>query len=234
MRKGDQTRQLIVRTAEELFCARGFEATSVQDILDVIHGSKGGFYHHFVSKEDLLSVICRERAADAAKRAEARLNPQQTPLERLNHLFRTMLPFSEDDLTFMSMLMPLLDRPGCAAVRVRYQDALSEAWRPLLTSCLAEARASEMVWPVDSGILSPLLALVNSFWYEACLLFLGRAQDDQRLEPSALLALLTAYRRSIEALLEAPYGSIELISLEALAAFTDQVWQRMSLMKHDP
>ena len=47
MRKGDARREQILRTAEALFYAQGYEQTSVQDILDAIGISKGGFYHHF-------------------------------------------------------------------------------------------------------------------------------------------------------------------------------------------
>ena len=43
MRKGDEKRQEMLNVAERLFCLKGYEATSVQDILNVLHSSKGGF-----------------------------------------------------------------------------------------------------------------------------------------------------------------------------------------------
>ena len=62
MKKGDLKKQEILRTAESLFCRYGYEATSIQDVLDELKTSKGSFYHHFVSKEALLEEICRIRA----------------------------------------------------------------------------------------------------------------------------------------------------------------------------
>ena len=62
MRKGDLKKQEILKTAESRFCRFGYETTSVQDILDDLHTSKGSFYHHFESKESLLEEICRSRA----------------------------------------------------------------------------------------------------------------------------------------------------------------------------
>lgn len=44
MRKGDEKRQAILDVAEKLFYTKGYEATSVQDILDVLDTSKGSFY----------------------------------------------------------------------------------------------------------------------------------------------------------------------------------------------
>ena len=62
MRKGDIRKQEILATAEQLFCRNGYEQTSVQDIIDCLHSSKGSFYHHYASKEALLEGICRNRA----------------------------------------------------------------------------------------------------------------------------------------------------------------------------
>ena len=41
MKKGDLRKQEILQTAEKLFCRKGYEQTSVQDILDQLKTSKG-------------------------------------------------------------------------------------------------------------------------------------------------------------------------------------------------
>ena len=43
----EQTLEKIVETAAQLFVEKGYEQTSIQDILDVSGLSKGGLYHHF-------------------------------------------------------------------------------------------------------------------------------------------------------------------------------------------
>lgn len=50
VRKGDMRREELLATAEKLFYTKGYEQTSVQDILTEMHFSNGGFYHHFDSK----------------------------------------------------------------------------------------------------------------------------------------------------------------------------------------
>ena len=37
-----------------MFFSKGFEDTTIQDVLDLAGVSKGGFYHHFKSKDELL------------------------------------------------------------------------------------------------------------------------------------------------------------------------------------
>ena len=61
MKKGDDRKQMILETAERLFYEKGYEATSVQDILDALKLSKGGFYHHFESKLSLLEAIVEQK-----------------------------------------------------------------------------------------------------------------------------------------------------------------------------
>jgi TetR/AcrR family transcriptional regulator, cholesterol catabolism regulator len=52
-----QTRELLLSSALELFGRQGFHATSVQQIVDGAGLTKGAFYHHFASKEDVLRLI---------------------------------------------------------------------------------------------------------------------------------------------------------------------------------
>lgn len=57
----EQTLEKIVDTSTRLFCEKGYEQTSIQDILDALHLSKGGLYHHFKSKEEILEAVLNKR-----------------------------------------------------------------------------------------------------------------------------------------------------------------------------
>jgi TetR/AcrR family transcriptional regulator, transcriptional repressor for nem operon len=51
--KGEETRMRILRETAPLMNKRGFLSTPLADILKAVGLEKGGFYHHFASKEDL-------------------------------------------------------------------------------------------------------------------------------------------------------------------------------------
>ena len=55
--------------------------------------------------------------------------------------------------------------------------------------------------------------------------------EGRRTEPAALLEILDSCRRCLEALLDAPYGSVELISLEAWSSFAEEALRRMRWAK---
>src|SRR3977135_5702 len=49
-----EPRQEILRTAARLFQQQGYDATSMNDIAATLKLSKGGLYHHFQSKDEIL------------------------------------------------------------------------------------------------------------------------------------------------------------------------------------
>ena len=51
------TKAVLIDAAMSLFSARGYDATSVQTIIDAVGVSKGAFYHYFCSKEDILDAV---------------------------------------------------------------------------------------------------------------------------------------------------------------------------------
>ncbi len=51
------SRQEILRTAGRLFQQRGYDATSMNDVAAALKLSKGGLYHHFQSKDEILFEI---------------------------------------------------------------------------------------------------------------------------------------------------------------------------------
>jgi len=55
-----ELKQKIIMEALRLFSLKGFLTTSVQDILSAAGASKGGFYNHFKSKEELFYAVLDE------------------------------------------------------------------------------------------------------------------------------------------------------------------------------
>jgi AcrR family transcriptional regulator len=60
--KGDKTRQQIIQEALQLFSVKGYFNTSISDILEATHLTKGGLYGHFRSKEEIWYAAYDEAA----------------------------------------------------------------------------------------------------------------------------------------------------------------------------
>ena len=57
------TRDHIVEAADRLFYRHGFEHTSFSNIADAVRISRGNFYYHFKSKDEILDAVIRQRLA---------------------------------------------------------------------------------------------------------------------------------------------------------------------------
>lgn len=86
----EETINFILDTAFRLFMEKGYEHTSIQDIIDHLGGlSKGAIYHHFKSKEDILiAVTDRTTAASNQMLAAIRDRKDLTGNEKLKTIFR--------------------------------------------------------------------------------------------------------------------------------------------------
>ena len=215
MRKGEVKKQAILTTAEKMFCQKGYKDTSVQDILNALGTSKGSFYHHFVSKEEVLTTLCADHAAHAAEWTEAQLKSITDPLERIDTIFFGMIPLRRDEVSFISMLLPLMYTQEGKMVCISYQDALSHAFQPLLKDALEKADSIGAIrLPKGAAAEELVLNVVHQCWFTSAEILLHDISNSVPTDPQTLLQQLLLYRTALQRLLDAPYGSFSLIRLE--------------------
>jgi len=82
------SRQEILRTAARLFQQRGYDATSMNDVAASLKLSKGGLYHHFQSKDEILFEIMNHAMELTQERVIAPVRAIGDPVERLRALIR--------------------------------------------------------------------------------------------------------------------------------------------------
>ncbi|WP_019421356.1 TetR/AcrR family transcriptional regulator [Paenibacillus sp. OSY-SE] len=58
----EKTLEQILTVSAKLFTEKGFDKTSIQDIIDALGMSKGAIYHHFKSKEEILDAVMKQRS----------------------------------------------------------------------------------------------------------------------------------------------------------------------------
>src|SRR3954465_15547026 len=60
-RKKQRTREALIDAAQELFCAHGFEATTIDQIAEAVEVSSRTFFRYFTSKEDVALALADEQ-----------------------------------------------------------------------------------------------------------------------------------------------------------------------------
>jgi TetR/AcrR family transcriptional repressor of nem operon len=85
------TRDQIVEAADRLFYQRGFEHTSFSDIADAVGISRGNFYYHFKSKDEILDAVIAARVASTQKLLETWELAGSEPADRIRSFIHIMV-----------------------------------------------------------------------------------------------------------------------------------------------
>jgi TetR/AcrR family transcriptional repressor of nem operon len=158
MRKGEQTRQEIIRRAAPIFNQRGYDGAALSDLMRATGLEKGGIYRHFSSKE----VLAAE-AFDYAWREtlEARIHDLDTITNTVDRLKKLVANFVERR-GIIPGGCPLLNTAvdtddGNPVLRDRARKALRD-WRSYLVWMIrAGIKARDIRSRVDANRLATLI-----------------------------------------------------------------------------
>ncbi len=81
-------RDSIIHEAQKLFSLNGYLSTGVNEIIDAAGTSKGGFYNHFASKEDLFLEVLAEAQKIWRERVLFGINELDSPTEKIIRILR--------------------------------------------------------------------------------------------------------------------------------------------------
>jgi AcrR family transcriptional regulator len=191
--RGQMTRRRLVESGTRLFAEHGFEATSIEMVLEDTGVSRGALYHHFDGKASLFTAVLEATEARVAAVVAAAAAPATGPLDALRAGCEAWLRLAADDAAIRQIV--LIDAPtvvGWSAWR-----AIDERYAlGLLKAGLAAAAAAGKVPPENVDVYAHLLLATL---VEAALL-IARSED-----PGATIALTqTAIGATLEALLASP------------------------------
>jgi len=85
------TRDHIVEAADQLFYRQGFEHTSFSDIADAVQISRGNFYYHFKSKDEILDAVINVRLADRRMMLERWEIEGKLPVDRIRSFIHILI-----------------------------------------------------------------------------------------------------------------------------------------------
>ena len=99
----EETVEKILDVASRLFLEKGYEHTSIQDIINNLGGlSKGAIYHHFKSKEDILIAVTDRMTMESNQGlAKIRDASAMNGKEKLQEIFKASInrPVQKDIFT---------------------------------------------------------------------------------------------------------------------------------------
>ena len=131
--------------AQRLVQSKGYEAMSVQDVLDELEASKGAFYHYFDSKQALLEAVV-ERFADEAIAALAPVlhDPDLPAVRKLERVFAGIARWKAERKELVLAIMEVWTSDGNAIVREKVRRMTLSRMVPLLAAVIGQG--------IDEGV----------------------------------------------------------------------------------
>ena len=130
----EETVKLILDVSTRLFSTKGYDKTSLQDIINETKLSKGAIYHHFASKEDILETIFnRIGEENTAFLAKVRDDKAANGLEKLRNIIRAAV-FNSNQSLMLTITPSLLDNPRFLAMQIEqiYRIVAPKFIQPIL------------------------------------------------------------------------------------------------------
>lgn len=218
-------RNELIDCAQALFLTKGYDGTTVADIIARAGVSKGGFYHHFLSKEDLLDALIARMTRQAIAEAEDVLSdPTLDALTKLNRFLDRSQQWKLQSAPALRAIVAVLVKPENALLYQRMIRSAVTAVSPVL-SRIVEDGISEGIFDVPDVRLVAELLLTMSFARQEFMAEIFAMIEAGRMEEAVAVLGERIHREEalFDRLLGLPRGSIRLadakIAAEMLARF---------------
>ena len=162
MKKGEKRKQELLKIAYELFLSRGYENTSVDEIIAKAQIAKGTYYYYFPSKEQMLEDIIDMMIENEAEAAKQILAAEIPVPQKIIGIIASVKP-AEHEKPIQDALM----QPENVLMHVKIRKKLIEVLIPLLSEAVTEG-VKEGLFSCDNipERVRMLLALSNDTFNE--------------------------------------------------------------------
>ena len=161
MTKGERTKKKLLDIAYELFLSKGYEETSVEDIMNKAQIAKGTYYYYFESKEQMLEEVIDmmiEKEAETAGQIAA--SPLPVP-QKIVGIISSFHPAREEQ-----QIGDLLNRPENLLMHQKTMEKLISKVLPMLCG-IVEDGIKDGVFRCDNiPVRVKILLIVSSALFD--------------------------------------------------------------------
>lgn len=197
-KSAEERKEEILDAAQKLFGIKGYDATSVTDIMKEVGIAKGTLYYHFQSKEEILDAMIERIARRMMGNAKRIAGETSIPVcERLFQVILSLNLEANGD----GELLREIHKPQNALMHQKSRALLVKEMTPTLTKLLEEG--------IDQGLFMTDYPKES---IEMTLIYVQEAFDDERsIEPEVLQRRVAAFIVNLERIYGAKPGTFDFV-----------------------
>lgn len=177
----EETYQLILDVSTRLFFEKGYERTSLQDIIDGLGGlTKGAIYYHFRSKEEILIAVVEAMSKENnAVMKEIRDDPSLNGKEKIEKMFAKSLT-NPQQKEFFTVTPNLMDNPKLLVSYLKM--VTSEVVPDYIVPVIRQGAEDGSIHTDCPEELADLLMLLTDVWVNPTIFSMSEEQMARRIE----------------------------------------------------
>jgi TetR/AcrR family transcriptional repressor of nem operon len=166
MKKAEATRLMILQKAFELIYSKGYQTTSVDEIISTTQVTKGAFYYHFKTKDEMgLAIVDEILKPSLTKSFIEPLQKESNPIHAIYNLMHYLL--MEDGFLKVEY--------GCPAANFTHEmtpwnadfkkvlDELTNQWTKVMTQTLEKGKENGFIRK-DVNSKQVTLFIMSGYW----------------------------------------------------------------------
>lgn len=158
--KTEATKSKLFKSAQKVFAKQGFEAASIDQIAKTAGFSRGAFYAHFKTKEDLFFAMLEERAAMELVRLRKTL--EETEEENQLSVLRDYCAARLKDIQWSLLQLEFklyIARRGAKGAKIaeRYQTLRQNIKRQYIAEALSESVEAKKSAPGNQMLIEAII-----------------------------------------------------------------------------
>jgi len=159
----EETVQTILDAALKLFLKKGYEDTTILDIVDEMGGlTRGAFYHHFKSKEEVLLALTSKMFYDNNLFEHAKEEKGLTGLEKIK--FMLVESFEESNSNYRKISMEVLKLLTSPRFLKSLIDDNRDIVAPMYQEIIEEGMRDGSIKTENPKLLAELFTILTNFW----------------------------------------------------------------------
>lgn len=156
----EETIRKILDVSFHLFRSKGYEHTTIQDIVNALGMSKGAVYHHFKSKEEILDRISDAYYEKNRWFQDIRLSSDLNGIEKLRKIMCFLLS-DRTKLEMDSVAMPLIHDPKMVTLSL---TASMKDSAPFFQAIMEEGIADGSIMVKQPKEMAEVFMLLMNIW----------------------------------------------------------------------
>ena len=201
-------RNEILDTAQKFFFQKGFNQTSIQDIIDELGIAKGTFYHYFASKIDLLDKLTDRATSEIYASIKPIVDSNLDAIEKFNTTFKTASTLKMANIDIFVLIVRVLFNDENTIIREKmYRNSVKKT-TPLYAKIIRQG-VNQGIFHVESpdDVAEIMIQIGTNLNEIICRLLINENMNEEILVQTTVRKL-KIYQESIERILGASKGSI--------------------------